>query len=685
MQSRTSPIDDRSLSGTFSGKVRVYLLTMGLALGANVRSENFFQQFITRNSGTTNDLFGITARANLAVAAGARGTIVTSSDGLQWVSRASGVTANLYAVACGTDRFCAVGANGTVVVSKDGQSWTRVDSGTANDLRGVTILNNVIVAVGAQGTILVSNDGTSFQNKSLQVPVALRAVDSANNSQALWVAVGESGSLLISHDGSTWSDGDSGTFEGLNAVKVTSRSVHFVGNHGTYGLYINSQATLLNVPTTDDLLAIEAPVAAEAGEELYEMVLDRAGNLWRGAVSLDNSNSLENFSQGHSRLNDLATFKGATFAVGNAGNILSTPIWFERVNPTGSTISSMTFGQSNFVALAGDDTVLVSGNGETWEAHPFGFLNETHTKPFSSGLIYANGAFLTARGNEHFPPYELLYSTNTITWTQVPGFPSDQYITGLGYTPGEFLASAHSSIYRGANVYEDTEFFQHSPNGKTWTGERSSFRFTDEKLFNGTSFARASDFKIYSSSNAVNWVAGPTGGLYLSVVDSNLFSGNLVTQDGQNWKSHGLFSQANATNVDDLRIAGRAGTYVVTVDGQIGTLIGDGKSPIGAKWTPEFALGSTASVTGLVFAENRFVVSSSSGQIFESEPIPTVLLIEQEGDSLIISTTADSIDLEFAESLNNPSWKAAGTVMPGAPLKVALGGATQLYFRAAGQ
>ncbi len=659
----------------------MYLLAIGLALGANVRSENFFQQLFSRSSGTTNDLFGIATRTNLAAAVGAQGTIVTSSDGLQWTSRTSGVTANLYAVAASPDRLCAVGAAGTILVSSDGQSWSRLGSGTQNDLLGVTIFNNVIVAVGTKGTILVSIDGASFQNKSRPVPVTLRAVHSANG---LFAAVGDGGSLLTSSDGSDWLDRDSGTFENLNAVNVSAQAVHFVGDAGTSGIYAQAQTKLLSAPATNDLVAIT--LVAEPGADLYEAVLDRAGNLWRSHVTLDPSKQgIVPFSQANTELKGITAFKGATFAVGGAGKIVSTPIWFERTNPAGKAISSITYGQGNFVALSGDDTVLVSTNAEVWAAHAFGFSNETHTKPFSTGIIYANGLFLTARGNEHFPPYELLSSTNALDWTQVPGFPTDQYITGLGFTPGEFLASAHSSIYRGADIYEDTEYFQHSPNGKTWIGERGPFRFTDENLFQGISFARATDSTIYTSSNAVNWVAGPAGGQFLSVAESNLVSGPLVTQDGRTWTSHNFFADSAPTNVNDLRLAGRAGTYVATIDGQVGTLIGGANSPIGAKWTAEFAF-SSASVTGLAFAENRFVVTTSLGQIFQSEPIPTVLLITQDSPTtLTISTTADSLPLESAESLTNPLWKAAGTLTPTAPLKVLVGGATQLFFRAVPQ
>ena len=124
---------------------------------------------------------------------------------------------------------------------------------------------------------------------------------------------------------------------------------------------------------------------------------------------------------------------------------------------------------------------------------------------------------------------------------------------------------------------------------------------------------------------------------------------------------------------------------MATVDGMIGTLVGNGNSLAGAKWTPQFALPGSATVTGLAFAENRFVVTTSAGQIFQSEAIPTLLIEQDSPNSLLITTTADSLQVDSAQTLTNPVWKPAGTITPTAPLQVPIGPATQLFFRAVPQ
>ena len=70
---------------------------------------------------------------------GSSGTILTSSDGTTWISRTSGTTNTLYGVTYGNSTFVAVGDGGTILTSSDnGTTWTSRISGTSDTLRGVT-------------------------------------------------------------------------------------------------------------------------------------------------------------------------------------------------------------------------------------------------------------------------------------------------------------------------------------------------------------------------------------------------------------------------------------------------------------------------------------------------------------------------------------------------------------------
>jgi photosystem II stability/assembly factor-like uncharacterized protein len=59
-------------------------------------------------------------------------------------------------VTYGNGLFVAVGARGTILTSSDGANWTKQTSPTDDLLIAVTYGNGIFVAVGRYGTILTS-------------------------------------------------------------------------------------------------------------------------------------------------------------------------------------------------------------------------------------------------------------------------------------------------------------------------------------------------------------------------------------------------------------------------------------------------------------------------------------------------------------------------------------------------
>jgi hypothetical protein len=98
---------------------------------------------------------GVTYGNGLFVAVGAKGTILTSPDGVSWTPRTSGTDSSLFGVTYGNGLFVAVGAKGTILTSPDGVSWTQRISGGYR-LNGVAYGNGLFVAVGEEGIILTS-------------------------------------------------------------------------------------------------------------------------------------------------------------------------------------------------------------------------------------------------------------------------------------------------------------------------------------------------------------------------------------------------------------------------------------------------------------------------------------------------------------------------------------------------
>ncbi len=104
--------------------------------------------------------------APVFVAVGAKGSIVTSHDGMTWTATASGVSTDLNSIATGQSIFVAVGAGGAILTSRDGAAWTRRDAQTTTDLSHVIFNGEKFIAVGGDwntgAATLKSIDGMTW-------------------------------------------------------------------------------------------------------------------------------------------------------------------------------------------------------------------------------------------------------------------------------------------------------------------------------------------------------------------------------------------------------------------------------------------------------------------------------------------------------------------------------------------
>ncbi|MFZ4480869.1 MAG: WD40/YVTN/BNR-like repeat-containing protein [Rhodoferax sp.] len=194
----------------------------------------------TQSSGTTQDLHAIASNfLNLNVAVGAKGTIITSPDGVTWTAASnSATTRDLYAVGYNpfTGGWLAVGAGGTMVKSLDGSTWQNVTSNSLADLHSITygvtsVLDGsaAMVVVGASGTVLTSSDGSNWTGASLPGAKALNAVTFGTQ----FVAVGAGGTIYTSGDGLNWTLTPPVTTQDLYAVTRGSLSYSAVGAAGS--------------------------------------------------------------------------------------------------------------------------------------------------------------------------------------------------------------------------------------------------------------------------------------------------------------------------------------------------------------------------------------------------------------------------------------------------------------------
>ena len=158
--------------------------------------------------------------ANLLVAVGDAGAIITSPNGLQdgWTAAAvTGLTESLSAVAWEStnNQFLIVGAGLTVLTGDGINPWQPQDldgvagTGNATDLEDVAWVVDRYVAVGKNSLIITSPDGTSSSwtvrnGGDLNDNITLMGVAS-NADGSKTVAVGTNGTLLTSDDrGLNW-------------------------------------------------------------------------------------------------------------------------------------------------------------------------------------------------------------------------------------------------------------------------------------------------------------------------------------------------------------------------------------------------------------------------------------------------------------------------------------------------
>jgi hypothetical protein len=648
---------------------------LGVAFSISLNAAHFFQHLIQRESGTTNDLHGIAASKSLAVAVGKNGTIITSIDGIHWQKPISSTTNHLWASAVGTNRSVAVGSAGTILVSPDGQNWTRVESGTTNELRSVAILENNIIVVGAHGTILLSTNGIDFENRSLNVTSTLRSAAAGRAYTAgpvanLFAAVGDNGIILTSENGKNWIM-HPGLFEDLKSVQVELRGVHFVGNRGSGGILdvISGQVSLVDFPNEEDLVAIGISQTDSFDE--FEIVLDRQGNWWRGIPANPQVGIREPwqlFAQSL-ELNSVTFFERANFAVGSSGIVLSTPVWLERTNSTATGLFSLLFAEEKFVATTSDAKLLISTNGTDWEAQPIPLGQQE----VPVRLVYGNGTYLLGT-RIGAGAGQLLRSPDARVWTDVSQFSADQVIRGLGYANGTFFVSAYTGPFTGAG---HTDYLWRSTNTIDWTSETIPFGFWDAAYFKGQYFVSAPPENarvIHSSIDLTNWIVADEGGLTLNVIDDTLFSGRTFTTDGSIWTPTDFFPTIwGPQPISSMSEAG--GNILITANGSLGALNQAGK------WEPITGLLEGV-ITGLAYGNNSFVVTTSRGQIFQSEEMPPSISIKKvDSNTALISTDSGSLHIEKAAFPDAAAWVEVGMTSTGVPLLIPIEAGANLFAR----
>lgn len=270
--------------------------------------------------------------ADVFVAVGDQGALLSSPDGVAWTTRTSGVSVTLRDVAYGAGTFVAVGNAGVILTSTNGLDWLSGSSPSSRDLHAVVWHSDRFYAVGgdysAGAETLTSQDGTTWVRPDLPAPQHL-LTDIASNG-ALLVAAGNYRSDLQSYGLFAWVP-DVGWQTRIDAGGSGTKYDAVADGYPAFALIgANVAAT-----TTDGVTWL--PTAISAAPPMHALVYSPLG--W--------------------------------VAAGDAGTVLTASdafLWTAHATPVTGALRGVTTDGSLTIAVGDSGTIVTSVDNTTWVA-----------------------------------------------------------------------------------------------------------------------------------------------------------------------------------------------------------------------------------------------------------------------------------------------------------------------------
>ena len=261
-----------------------HMIAVGNA-GAIVHSPNGVVWTAVEPRPTTNDLQGIAAIGGLYLAAGAKGTILTSVDAATWTRQVSPTAGFLSAIAVFPGGLVVVGDGGTILASPDGTNWVTHAVTTTNWFWQVRYLNGALVLVGENGTLRTSLDGVDWKPRISGTTEWLTDVAYVRDT---WVAVGTGGTVLTSTNLADWSNVGTLTRKALFGVAASEGQLLAVG---VEGIILRSQV-IPNLTPVEFLRygrGSEHNVFLLGGKPDQKFILERSSDLsaWTPSMELE--------------------------------------------------------------------------------------------------------------------------------------------------------------------------------------------------------------------------------------------------------------------------------------------------------------------------------------------------------------------------------------------------------------
>jgi len=403
-------LTDYTLHGITYGNNRFVGVGEYGSYGAILTTEDGGITWDKRLYGITTALFDVTYANNTFVAVGENCAIFTSSDGIGWTSSDAPPCSNylLQSIAYGNNKFVTVGSSGSagfISTSPDGMTWeTNKTTSRNQDLKDVAYGENTFVSVGkgltdtseSYGVILTSFGGTNWSEHS---PGTIKGINAVAYGGSTFVAVGEDGIIFSSTDGITWNEELSSITKTFNAITYGNNIFVAVGENGTVlfspdgitwkrGNKGDKEHPKKYPPITTNLNAItygkDLFVAVGPGGTIFTAKGSEVP-VWKARYSGVTTNIFD------------VTYGNNTYVAICDGDYVLTSVdgksWVKRSSLTVGTLQRITFAYGVFVAC-GTNYIATSPDGITWTKRSLGILDPS-TVTLSS-ITSGNSTFVAA-------------------------------------------------------------------------------------------------------------------------------------------------------------------------------------------------------------------------------------------------------------------------------------------------
>lgn len=248
-----------------------------------------------------------------------------------------------------------------------------------------------------------------------------------------------------------------------------------------------------------------------------------------------------------------------------------------NANPTTDNLSSVTYGNSQFLAVGDNGRTLVSMDGSTWTVNNSGIDYDLHSVTYGDGQFVTVGNEMDDEGWYTMPVLGGSFSsTNGAAWINYTYLCSPYEIPySVTYGNGLFVV-----VVEGGPIFT-------SPDGATWSSIASG---TSNDLF------------------SVTYGNGPSSGQagqFIAVGDSGTI---LTSSDGTTW----TIKSSGTTNCLSSVTYGADKMFIAV--GDSGTIL---TSPDGTTWSLKYS-GTTNELTSVTYGDNQFVAVGGQGTILTS-------------------------------------------------------------------